>query len=86
VEAERSLRVIECDVPLVPVRVVPYDDVRPYSTTVVPVMEEVQVIVTEMELTGVTAMLDIAIAVVVKVVSLLYFTSDELVVDVDVTL
>jgi hypothetical protein len=34
-------------------------------------MEDVQVIVTEMELTGVIAMLDIVIAIVVKVVSAL---------------
>jgi hypothetical protein len=41
--------VTECDVPLVPVAMLPYDEVRPYSMTDVPLMEVVQLMMTEVE-------------------------------------
>lgn len=78
--------VTECDVPFTPVMLLPYDDVMPYSTTEVPLAEVVQVMVTVMELTGVTTMLDIVKEGVVKAESVLHAISDELVDDVDLAL
>ena len=59
----------QCEVPLVPVIELPYDELVPYSTTDVPLIDVVHIILTEVEETWTAVTLDIAMAGVSKVIS-----------------
>lgn len=77
--------VTECDVPLVPVAELPYDDDRPYSMTDVPLMDVDQVMVTEVEVAAVTVTDEMTMPGM-KVESSLYAISDGSELDTDLAL
>jgi len=77
--------VTQCEVPLTPVMMFPYEESVPYSTTVVRVDVVVQVMVTEEPLI-VTVTLDISAEPVVNDPSALQSTFVSLVKDMDLTL